>query len=149
LVITKPFPDHRHIGRWQMPFRRTRRHVQSLKIEVLVAGAASHSRNTVPVETTAHIHRVPVAVVSLAGKVAAGMTIHTTGMMQDRNHGLKSLGGSSIVPLCCWTSRPHHRRSYHRRKYHAARHRDHHQGQRAFAVFHLPMHVFCSVPRQL
>jgi hypothetical protein len=114
-----------------------------------MAGAASHSRNTVPVETTAHIHRVPVAVVSLAGKVAAGMTIHTPGMMQDRNHGLKSFGGGSIVTLCCCTSRPRHRRSNHRGKYKAARPRDHHQHQKAFAVFHHPMHVLCSVPRQL
>jgi hypothetical protein len=123
--------------------------VQSLKVEVLVAGAASHSRNTVPVETTAYIHRVLVAVVSLAGKVAAGMTIHTTGMMQDRDHGLKSFGGSSIVPLCCCTSRPRHRRSNYRGKHQTARHRDHHQHQRAFAVFHFPMHVLCFVPRQL
>ena len=80
--------------------------MQSLKVEILVAGAASHSRNTVAVETTAHIHRVPVAVVSLAGKVAAGMAIHTTGMMQDRNHGLKSLGGGSIVTLCYCPGKP-------------------------------------------
>lgn len=86
LAIAQAFPDHWFAGRWQMPIRRSRRHVLSRKIMVLMAGAASQTGDTLTVQTTANVHGMPMQVISLPGKVSTGMAIHTARMPEHWNY---------------------------------------------------------------
>jgi hypothetical protein len=59
------------------------------KVMVLVTGAALNRINALPIRSAPHLHRMPVAVVSLARKVSGGVAIHAARMAQYRNDGLK------------------------------------------------------------
>ena len=86
LPIAQPFPDHWLAGRWQMPVRRSGRHMFARKIMVLMAAAASHTGNTLAIEAAPDVHGVPVQVVSLPGKVSTGMAIHAARMAEHRDY---------------------------------------------------------------
>ena len=80
LPVAQTLPDHWLTGRWQMPVRRSGRHVLPRKIMVLMAAAASHTGNTLSIRAAPDVHGVPVQVVSLPGKVSTGMAIHASRM---------------------------------------------------------------------
>ena len=80
LPVAQSFPDHWLAGRWQMPVRRSGRHVLSRKVMILMAGAASHTGNTLSIKAAPDVHGVPVQVISLPGKVSTGMAIHAPRM---------------------------------------------------------------------
>src|SRR6476646_3002556 len=82
LSVAQAFPDHWLAGRWQMPVRRSGRHVLPSKIMVLMAAAASHTGNTLAIEAAPDVHGVPVQVVSLPGKVSTGMAVHASRMAE-------------------------------------------------------------------
>jgi len=85
LPIVQPFPDHGLTRCRQMPTGSSGRHVLSLKIVVLMASAAFQSSNALAIKATPDVHRMPVSVVALPGKVSAGMAIHATRMPQHGN----------------------------------------------------------------
>src|ERR1051326_5143979 len=85
LPIAQPLPDHRFARCRQMPAGSSGRHVLSLKIMVLMAGAAFHSGDALSIETAADVHRMPVSIVALPGKVSAGMAIHAAPMPEHRH----------------------------------------------------------------
>jgi hypothetical protein len=64
---------------------------------VLVTGAAMCAGDAVSIWTAPHIHGVPMVIVSLAGEVSVGMAIHTSRIVQHRNHGFKGANGRSII----------------------------------------------------
>jgi hypothetical protein len=64
---------------------------------ILVTGATFNGGDAVSVETTPHIHRVLVCIVSLPRKISAGVAIHTARVMQHRDHGFKGTRGRSII----------------------------------------------------
>jgi hypothetical protein len=57
----------------------------SSKIMILMTGAAFQAGDTFPIETPPDVHRVPVSVVSLPGKVSTRMAVHTTRMTKHRD----------------------------------------------------------------
>ncbi len=63
--IGQASPDHRHFWTWQMPIGRPRRRMLPRRVVIVVAGAAFHGGNAVPVRTTAHIHGVWMAIITL------------------------------------------------------------------------------------
>jgi hypothetical protein len=63
----------------------------------LVTGAAMYSGDAVPMGTSPDIHGVPIAVVSLAGKISFGMAVHTSRIVQYRNDGFKCANRLTIV----------------------------------------------------
>jgi hypothetical protein len=89
LPIAQALPDHWLASRWQMPVRRSGRHVLSRKIMVLMAGAASHTGNTLSIRAAPDVHGVQVQVVSLAGKVSTGMAIHASRMPEHWEYCLE------------------------------------------------------------
>jgi hypothetical protein len=56
---------------------------------VLMAGAASHTRDSLSVNAAPDVHCVSVQVVSLPGKVSTGMAIHATRMPENWEYRLK------------------------------------------------------------
>ena len=72
-----------------MPIRRSGRHVFPRKIMVLMAGAASHTRDSLSVNAAPDVHCVPVFVISLPGKVSTGMAIHATRMLENWEYRLE------------------------------------------------------------
>jgi hypothetical protein len=74
----------------------------SHKIMVLVAGAAFQSGYALSFNATAHIHRVAMPVVPLAGKVSSGMAVHAAWMMEHRDNGFKSLC-RNVIAGCVFT----------------------------------------------
>jgi hypothetical protein len=53
-----------------MPARRSGRHVFACKIMVLMAGTASQTGNTLAFKPAPDVHRVPMSVIALSGKVS-------------------------------------------------------------------------------
>src|SRR5580692_10898881 len=80
-----------------MPIGRSRRHMQSVQIVILMTCAALYSERAISIRATAHQHRVPVTIVSLPRKVACRMTIHAARVMEDGNDRFESGGSRSIV----------------------------------------------------
>jgi hypothetical protein len=76
-----------------MPVGGSRWHMLPRQIALLVASAAMYARDTISVGPTPHIHRVPMFIVSLAGKVSLGVTIHTSRAVQHWRHGFKRING--------------------------------------------------------
>ena len=89
LPVAQPFPDDWLAGRWQMPVRRSGRHVLPRKIMVLMAAAASHTGNTLSIRAAPDVHGVPVQVVSLPGKVSTGTAIHASRMAEHWEYRLE------------------------------------------------------------
>ena len=81
-----------------MPVRRSGRHMRARKVMVLVTGAALNRIHSLPIGSAPHLHRMLMAVVSLAREVSGGVAIHAARMAQHRNDGLKS--SSAIVRGC-------------------------------------------------
>jgi hypothetical protein len=79
-----------------MPTRRSRRHVQAREIMILMTAAASDGIYSLSV-STANIHCVAMAVVTLARKVSTGMTIHTARVAKHGNNCFESRSGGDIV----------------------------------------------------
>ena len=96
LMVRQPLPDHRHRRRGQMPTGRSRRHVQAHEIVVLMTGAASDSIHSLSV-STANLHCVAMAIVTLTRKVSTGVAIHTARMAKHWNNCFESRGGAGIV----------------------------------------------------
>jgi hypothetical protein len=69
----------------------------SREVVVLVTGAAMYPGDAVAIGTSPHTHRVPMLVVSLAGKVSVGMAIHTSWIVQHWKHGFKCADGRTII----------------------------------------------------
>jgi hypothetical protein len=65
LMVAQALPDHRHRRRGQTPFRRSRRHVNSRQVVLLMTGAALDRVHAMPVRTTPHIHDVRMRGVAL------------------------------------------------------------------------------------
>jgi hypothetical protein len=63
--------------------------MRARQIMVLVTGAALNRIHSVPIGSAPDLHRVLMAVVSLARKVSGGVTIHAARMAQYRNDSLK------------------------------------------------------------
>jgi hypothetical protein len=99
LTVGQPFPDHWRLGRGKAPIRRSRRHTRVRQIMVLVTGAAFNRIHSLPVGSAPDMHRVLMAVVSLARKISGGVTIHAARVAQYRNDGLKS-SSRTIVRRC-------------------------------------------------
>src|SRR6185503_13691394 len=83
-----------------MPAWRSRRHMFSSKIMVLMAGAASQTGNTLAFAPAADVHRVPVTVVSLPGKVSARMAVHAARMPEHRHNRFKGCYGRCMILMC-------------------------------------------------
>jgi hypothetical protein len=90
LAVSQPFPDHGRLGRGKAPIRRSRRHMRSGQVMVLVTGAALNRIYSLPTGAAPDLHRMPMAVVSLTRKISRGVTVHAPRMTQYRNDGLKS-----------------------------------------------------------
>ena len=58
---------------------------------------ALYRERAVSIRAAAHLHRVPVTIVSLPRKVAGRMAIHTARVMEDRNDRFESGGSGSVV----------------------------------------------------
>jgi hypothetical protein len=56
-----------------------------------------YARDAVSIRTAAHVHGVPVAIVSLPRKVSIGMAIHAARKMQHWDHGFKRPGSRRII----------------------------------------------------
>ncbi|MGC1686114.1 MAG: hypothetical protein WA734_10885 [Candidatus Acidiferrales bacterium] len=94
-----------------MPIWRSRGHVQACEIVVLMTGAASDGIHSVSVSTT-NLHRVAMAVVTLARKVSTGVAIHAARVVKHGNNCFESRNGAGIIArhdvvneLCFGTSR--------------------------------------------
>src|SRR5580704_17291904 len=96
-MVVKALPNHQRGGRWQMPTGSTRRHMQPFPIVILMARTALYDERAVSSRATAHLHRVPVTIVSLPRKVAGRMAIHAARVMEDGNDRFESGSGSSVV----------------------------------------------------
>ena len=93
------FPDHRHIGWRQVPVGRSRWHVESGHVLLLMTGFALLSVFTFAVSATFHILSVNMAIVALAWEVAIGMTVKTARMFEDGTDGDEKLPCTRIVLL--------------------------------------------------
>jgi hypothetical protein len=80
-----------------MPIGRTRRHVQANQIVVLVARAAFNGIQAVPVCSTVNLHRVSMAIISLARKISLRVAIHTARMVKDCHNRFERSSGPGIV----------------------------------------------------
>src|ERR1700757_999330 len=96
-MAVEPFPNHRGRRRWQAPIGRARRHMQTFQIVVLMTCAALYSARAISIRAAAHLHRVPMTIVSLPRKVARRMAIHAARVMEDGDDRFKSGGSSGIV----------------------------------------------------
>jgi hypothetical protein len=81
--------------------------MQAFEIVILVAATALNCVSSVPIWSTPDPHGVGMTVVTLAGIIANGMTIHTSWMTKHTNHRLKRFCASVIVALigCFWSGR--------------------------------------------
>jgi hypothetical protein len=77
--------------------------VRTRKVMVLVTGAALNRIQPLPIWSAPHLHRVLMAVVSLAREVSRGVAIHAARMAQHRNDGLKS-SSTSLARSGCHSS---------------------------------------------
>jgi hypothetical protein len=73
--------------------------MRARQITVLVTGAAFNRIRSVPIGSAPDLHRMLMAVVSLARKISGGVTIHAARVAQYRNDGLKS-SSRTIAPRC-------------------------------------------------
>ncbi len=80
-----------------MPVGGSRWHMLSGRIALLVARVAMYAGDAISVGTTSYIHRVPMFIVPLAGKVSLGVTIHTSRTVQHWNHGFKRSNGGIMI----------------------------------------------------
>src|SRR5437588_11340320 len=80
-----------------MPTGRSRRHMLSREVVVLVTGAAFHAQKTVSIRAAPHIHGVPVPIVSLSREISPGVAVHTPRVMQHLGHGLKGADSLSFI----------------------------------------------------
>src|SRR5437764_11887971 len=85
------FPDHRHIGRRQMPVGCARRHVQTGDILLLMTGLALLTILAFSVGSAAHVLSMNVAIVALTREIAIRMAVEATWMFQDGNDGHEKL----------------------------------------------------------
>jgi hypothetical protein len=72
--------------------------MRARQIMVLVTGAALNRIDSAPIGSAPDLHRVLMAVVSLARKISGGVTIHAARMAHYRNDGLKS--SSRTIARC-------------------------------------------------
>jgi hypothetical protein len=79
-----------------MPTGRSRRHVQASEIMILMTGAASDGINSLSV-STANLHCVAMAVVTLTRKVSTGVAIHTARVAKHRNNCFESRSRAGII----------------------------------------------------
>jgi hypothetical protein len=56
--------------------RRSRRHMRTRKVMVLVTGTALNRIHALPIRSASDLHRMLVAVVSLAREISRGVAIH-------------------------------------------------------------------------
>jgi hypothetical protein len=97
LPVRQAFPDHRHVGRWQMPVGRSRRRMQSSRIVFLMTSAAYDRIRSASIGSAPDLQGMRMAVVSLPGKVSAGMAVHAARVMQYRNDPLEGSGRGPIT----------------------------------------------------
>jgi len=71
--------------------------MQPFQIVTLMARTALYGERAISIRAAAHLHRVPVTIVSLPRKVARRMTIHAARVMEDGNDGFESGGGSRSI----------------------------------------------------
>jgi hypothetical protein len=76
VAVGQPFPNHWRLGRGQVPIQRSRRHVDPRQVMVLVTTTALNRIPSLPVGSAPDLHRMLMAVVSLARKISARVTIH-------------------------------------------------------------------------
>ena len=99
------FPDHRHVGRRQMPVWRAGRHVQSGDIMLLMTGGALLSKLAFTIRSAPDILNVYASIVTLARKVTSRMAIETTRMLENRNDGDEEFTCPGVIALnraaCC------------------------------------------------
>jgi hypothetical protein len=86
-----------------MPTGRSRGHVQAHEIVILMTGAASDGIYSMSV-STANLHCVAMAVVTLTRKVSTGVAIHTARVVKHRNNCFESRSGADIVARPGFTS---------------------------------------------
>src|SRR6201997_5015238 len=100
-MVVEPLPNHRGRRGWQAPIGRARRHMQTFQIVVLMTCAALYSERAISIRAAAHLHSVPVTIVSLPRKVARRMAIHAARVMEDGNDRFETSGSifAFIVPL--------------------------------------------------
>jgi hypothetical protein len=96
LMVGQTLPDHRHRGRRQMPTGRSGGHVQAREIVILMTGAAADGINSLSV-STANLHCVVMAVVTLTREVSTGVAIHAARVAKHRNNCFESSSGTGIV----------------------------------------------------
>lgn len=93
------FPNHRHVGRRQMPIWRTGRHVQSGNIVLLMTGSTLLSKLAFSIWSTLDVLNVYVSIVTLAWKVTRRMAIETTRVFENRNDGDEEFACACVVFL--------------------------------------------------
>ena len=93
------FPDHRCRRGWQVPVRRSRRHIQSGNVLFLMTRTALLTVFPLTVSPPSHVLHVNVAIVTLTWKVAGRMAIKTPRMFQNRDRREKCFASARVVPL--------------------------------------------------
>ena len=97
-----------------MPIGSSRRHVQAHEIVALMTGAAFDGVYALPVWSTADLHGVSMAIISLSRKISLGMTIDTARMAEHRHNRFESSSAAGIIAdsfmnkLCCGIFRSRH-----------------------------------------
>jgi hypothetical protein len=84
-----------------MPAWRSRGHVLSFEVLILVTAAAGHGGDSISIATAPHVHGVRMSIVSLPRKVSVGMAIHTARMMQHWHYSFERTNCGSIIKLRC------------------------------------------------
>ena len=102
LMVRQAFPDHRYLGRREVPVGSARGHVRSGKIVILVTGAAFDGTHSFSVRPAMNLHRVAMAVVTLPRKISGGVAIHTSRMAQHGDYRFESLGRAGIGMSACF-----------------------------------------------
>lgn len=93
------FPNHRHVRRWQVPIRRSRRHVQTLDILVLMTSTALLSKLAFAIRSTPDVLNVYACVVTLPWEVAGRVAIETTRMFEHWNDRDEELACTRVITL--------------------------------------------------
>src|SRR5262249_26484805 len=65
----------------------------------LMAVAAAHGAQPVPIQTALHPIEVRAAVIALQGRVSSRMAIHAARVHEDRAGRCEGLAGSGVIPL--------------------------------------------------
>src|SRR6185436_13486634 len=93
------FPNHRHVRRRQMPIRRSRRHIQSIDIVILMTRGALLAKLPFTVRSAPNVLNVYASIIALPREVTRRVTIETSRMFEHRNDRDEEITGARVVAL--------------------------------------------------